>query len=143
LNSFFWFLKGGKFTDFNEDWYKHIAYYFISPLLIEMFLPFIEHTIRYMYWWIKRLLDRNFKRNKHLTKQKTALGYANLYSGPEIEYFEKYPWLLNLAFLAMFYGFMMPYFFLAVLICVITSYIVDRYTIVYFYRKSPSYNITI
>lgn len=109
-----------------------------------MFMPFIESGIWYLYYWIKRLIDWSFKYSStHTTKLKTALAYAELYSGPEIEFFEKYPWLLNLAFLAMFYGFIMPYFFIAVLICVFTSYLVDWFTIAYFYRKSPLFDISI
>jgi len=107
-------------------------------------MPFIEQGIRVVYFWFKRLLDWKFKLKSHYyTKQKTAQAYAELYSGPEIEYFEKYPWLLNLAFLSMLYGFIMPYFFLAVILCVITSYFVDWYAIAYFYRKSPLFDISI
>jgi hypothetical protein len=77
---------------------------------------------------------------EYLTKTESAHAYVEIYSGPEIEYFEKYPRFLNLAFLAMFYGFIMPYFFLIVIACFIVNYLVDRWTIVYYYRKSPMYD---
>lgn len=118
-----------------------MSYFFIAPLVLEIFMPIIEHAIRWTYAKVTRLLDRKFKPSgEYWTKSKTALGYAEINSGPEIEYFEKYPRFLNLAFLAMLYGFIMPYFFLLVVACFLTNYIVDRWAVVFFYRKSPMYD---
>ena len=89
------------------------------------------------------MLDRNFtKKTEWKSKQETALAYAEIYSGPEPEYFEKYPALMTFVFVAMFYGFSMPLFFVLVLGCFIFSYYVEKWQAVYFNRKPPMYDDT-
>ena len=67
-----------------------------------------------------------FKQNNR-TQQDTALAYAELHSGPEPEFEEKYPSLMTFVFVAMFYGFGQPMFFVLVLLCFIASYYTEKF----------------
>ena len=90
------------------------------------------------------MLDRNFtKQELYLTKSKTALQFADLQTGPENLFYEKYPRLMNMIFVSMFYGFGIPIFFVLTLVAFIISYIVEKYAVVRFYKKPPMYDDTL
>ena len=89
------------------------------------------------------MLDRSFTpKEDYKTRKSTALAYANIYVGPEVEYFEKYPRLMSLIFVSMFYGFAQPLFFVLILIIFIVSYNVEKFEAIFFYRKPPMYDDT-
>jgi len=50
-----------------------------------------------------------------------------------MEFFELYPRLMNIAIIAMLYGFAMPLFFLMSLLIFIGSYVIDKLMLTYFW----------
>ena len=84
---FLYFLFDGSYTDLSDEWFQNIAYFFIAPLFLETIYPVIEFTWKdWASRAIKRLIDWSFSCDKNRTKQATALAYANVYSGKEMEF---------------------------------------------------------
>jgi len=79
------------------------------------------------------LIDWSFGCNANKTKQATALAHANVYAGKEMEFFELYPRLMNIAIIAMLYGFAMPLFFLMTFLIFSASYVIDKLMLTFFW----------
>lgn len=139
-----WFLFDGSYTDFSDEWFADLSFFFISPLYLETIAPLTGELYEYCWFLFWQLLDRNFTPKKlYKTKESTPLAYADLYSGPETAYDEKYPRLMNIVFVSMFYGFSMPFFFVLCLGCFIVSYYVEKFVACFHYKKPPMYDDTL
>lgn len=134
----------GSYTDFSDEWFEDIAFFFISPLFLETIAPITGEITDYCFFIFYYLLDRNFsKKTLYKTKHPTALAYADQYSGPETCYYEKYPRLMNIIFVSMFYGFGQPFFFVLTLAVFIVSYYVEKFVTAFHYQKPPMYDDTL
>ena len=60
--------------------------------------------------------------------------YVELYSGPEAELHNKYALMINLVYIPLTYGIAMPIMFPVGLFGLVSLYILDRITFVYYYR---------
>ena len=68
----------GKFTDFSDEWFEEISFFFISPMFVQIIYPVFGVLPMYFFWKFMVMLDRNFTNPElHMTKSKTALQYAN------------------------------------------------------------------
>ena len=89
-------------------------------------------------------LDRNFSDSKlYKTKWNIAYDYADLNSGTEHLLFEKYPRLLNIIFVSVFYGFGLPLLPILIFVSLIISYIFDKIVVAFYHRKPPLYDDTL
>ena len=86
-------------------------------------------------------IDRRFTDPKlYRTLSKFAFEYADLNSGTDNELSDKYPRMLSIAFLAIFYGFGLPLLPITVLAALIITYIFDKITLLLYHRKPPLYD---
>ena len=135
------FLFNGVFTDFSDDWYDQISEFLVSPMFMEIINPI---TIFLFWYFIQKalaLIDRRFTDQKlYRTQCKLVYDYADLYSGTENELSDKYPQMLTISFLAIFYGFGLPLIPITVLIVLVVTYIFDKITAMLYHRKPPLYD---
>lgn len=58
----------GRYPDFTNRWFNELANFFITPMYINIFVPFIEFTIVYLVFVLNRWHDRGWSRNIYATK---------------------------------------------------------------------------
>ena len=137
-------LFNGIYSDFSDDWYDKISQFFVTPMLIEIIFPLTMFAPDYIIQKGLSMLDRNFSNPKdYKTKCKLANDYAELNSGTEHLLFEKYPRLLNIVFVSLFYGFGLPILPILILIWLIVSYILDKLIVMFYHRRPPLYDDTL
>ena len=51
----------GDYTDFSDGWFRNIAVFFVTPMIITIFTPIISNVINWGWFEYFGLLDRSFK----------------------------------------------------------------------------------
>ena len=137
-------LFNGLYSDFSDDWYDKISEFFVSPMFIEVIYPLTMFIPDLILQKGMAMLDRNFSNPKHYkTRCHLAYDYAELNSGTEHLFYQKYPRLLNIVFVSTFYGFGLPLLPIIIFISLIVSYFMDKPIVMFFHRKPPLYDDTL
>ena len=82
-------------------------------------------------------------KHKYMTVSKSARRYADINSGCEHPLHEKYPRMLLIVFMAMFYGFGLPVIMILTCLCLIITYVFDKIIVAWYHRKPPLYDDTL
>jgi len=131
----------GDFSDFSDGWFREVAYMVVSPMIISIFTPLVSNFINFIWFEWFGLLDRSFTNRKlYMTKQDSALSYCDVHYGAEIPLFTKYPFLMNVVFIAMMYGFGIPIIQVFTLCAVCVSYIIEKIAIFWHVKKPPLFD---
>jgi hypothetical protein len=95
----------------------------------------------FLYIWnlFLRYLDSKFTNGK-TTKLKNRLKYENLYVGPEFPIDERYSSILVNLTICLLYGTYCPIIYIFFTLFLISTFIVDKYLIINFYKKPPYYD---
>ena len=109
-------------------------------MLTAAFMPAIEFFISYGMRTAFKFLDKGFSCKSDRTKSKTIQQYVNLHSGPEYMMHFKYAAMLNVIFVTFMYGIAVPLLFPIAFLFFAVSYIVERLTLAYSYRKPPMFD---
>ena len=127
------------FTYNNFEEYSEV----IKCVLFSMFLSiFTAHGApSFFYLWnlFFKYLDSKCKNGK-ITKLKNKLKYENLYLGPEFPIDERYSTILVNLTICLLYGSYCPIIYIFFTFFLITTFIIDKYLIINFYKKPPYYN---
>lgn len=62
------FFLDGRYPDFTNRWFNELSNFFITPMYINIFVPFIEFGILYLIYIIKRRLDKGWSQDIYSTK---------------------------------------------------------------------------
>lgn len=103
--------------------------------VIEWFMYFGIRTVTRM--WDQRKLIPNAPERTHT---KSIYGFSDIYSGAVFYIHYKYSTLLNIAFVCLLYGSIIPLLFFVGLASYIVFYTVERLVLAYSYRRPPMYN---
>lgn len=109
-------------------------------MLTAAFMPAIEFCIGLSMRTAFRILDSGLRCKQYSTKKKTIQQYVNLYSGPEYMMHFKYAAMLNVVFVTFLYGLAVPLLFPIAMIFFAVSWVVERLTLAYCYRKPPMFD---
>lgn len=107
-------------------------------MILTSIVPLLEFistiAIQYLYIWGDR--GWNWSR-KTFTNSKTIAQYANLVSGCENFFYDRYSNLTVIIWVNMMYGVGLPLLFPLTLFSIVLQYIIEKLLTVYYYRKSP------
>lgn len=62
------FLLDGRYPDFTDRWFNEISNFFITPMYINIFVPFIEFGILYTIYVVIKKIDKGWSQDKYSTK---------------------------------------------------------------------------
>ena len=130
----------GRYPDFTNRWFNELANFFITPMYINIFVPFIEFSIIYTAFIIVKWHDRGWTRNIYKTKCKSMGQYINKMSGPTNDIFDGYSYIMVIIWINMFFGVGLPLLFPLTLISAIITYVFEKIKTVYWYKKSAMLN---
>lgn len=134
----------GLYSDFSDDWFDKISMFFLTPMFAQIIFPITYFVPGYIIQKGLAMLDRNFTDPKlYKTKCNLAYDYAEANSGTEHLLYEKYPRLLNIIFVSLFYGFGMPLLPILIFISLVISYFFDKIAVALYHRKPPLYDDTL
>lgn len=136
----FWLPFKGEYPDLTYEWYNDVGSSLIITMLTAAFMPAVEFMIQLSMRTAFRILDSGFKCRKYSTKKKTIQQYVNLYSGPEYMMHFKYAAMLNVVFVTFMYGLAVPLLFPIATIFFAVSWVVERLSLAYSYRKPPMFD---
>lgn len=75
-------LLDGPYADFNKDWFKNVSQFFINPMIIHIFFPFMTLGIDMFKVRVKRWRDAKCRRrSEYWTKARSTHEYAEMHSG--------------------------------------------------------------
>lgn len=130
----------GRYPDFTNRWFNEIANFFITPMYINIFIPFVEFGIVYAAYTITKWHDRSWTTNVHTTKCKSMGQYIDKMSGSENDIFDHYSFIMVVVFINMYFGVGLPLLFPLTLIAILFLYIFERLLTIYWYKKSAMIN---
>ena len=128
---------------FSYDNTKNYFEITVTSILICMFLSIGTAHICIIFDYIKNLFQR-YKdsgwSNGKTTKLNNKLKYEKIYVGPEFPIDERYAYILSNLCVTLFYGSSCPLIYLFFCLFLITTFIVDKYLIINYYKKPNYYN---
>eukprot|EP00117_Sycon_ciliatum_P041124 scpid37102/ scgid30137/ len=130
----------GKYNDLNFEWYNDIGASFVITMGTAAVMPAVQFGIAFAQKLVFQWMDRGFTCNYSKTKKNTIQSYINLYSGPEYMMHVKYSGMMNVLFVCFMYGLAIPALFPISLLAFTVLYLVEKYTITYFFRKPPMFD---
>ncbi|CAI2372771.1 unnamed protein product [Moneuplotes crassus] len=134
------FFLDGRYPDFTNRWFNELSNFFITPMYINIFVPFIEFGILYLIYIIKKRLDKGWTQNIYSTKCKSMGQYINKMSGPTNDIFDGYSYIMVIIWINMYFGVGLPLLFPLTLISAIITYAFEKIKTVYWYKKSSMLN---
>lgn len=138
INKFF----NGYYSEIDEFWIDDIGHIIYSTMVTNIYFPVIEWS---MYWAIRkcyRMYDQR-KLNPNdctRTRSRSLFEFVDLYSGAVFYVHYKYSTLLNIAFVCLLYGSIMPLLYFVGLASYFFFYTCERLVLAYSYRKPPMYD---
>lgn len=87
---------------------------------------------------LKKWLDSKRTMNHFHTKKKTRATFKALYSGPDYVIHFKYSGILNITYIAFFYGLGLPLLFPIAAASIFTQWIIERYNVAYVNKLPPT-----
>jgi hypothetical protein len=130
----------GRYPDFTNRWFKELANFFITPMYINIFVPFLEFGIVYLLYTLSKWHDRGWSRDTYATKCKSMGQYITKMSGPENDIFDNYSYIMTIVWINMYFGVGLPLLFPLTLISLVSLYVFEKFLTVYWYKKSPMLN---
>ena len=127
------------FTYKNFDKYSDVIKCIILSMFLSIFTSHSSAVFIYIWNFFLKYLDSKSNNGK-TTKIKNRLKYENLYIGPEFPIGERYSSILvNLA-ICLLYGTFCPIIYAFFTLFLITTFLVDKYLIINYYKKPPNYD---
>eukprot|EP00352_Strombidinopsis_acuminata_P004913 CAMPEP_0176371566 /NCGR_PEP_ID=MMETSP0126-20121128/24786_1 /TAXON_ID=141414 ORGANISM="Strombidinopsis acuminatum, Strain SPMC142" /NCGR_SAMPLE_ID=MMETSP0126 /ASSEMBLY_ACC=CAM_ASM_000229 /LENGTH=175 /DNA_ID=CAMNT_0017731071 /DNA_START=2433 /DNA_END=2960 /DNA_ORIENTATION=- len=135
-------LLNGQYSEIDEYWISDIGAIIYGTMVTNIFWPVIEWFMYYGMRFAYRMWDQRklWPNDPERTHTKTVNAFADLYSGAVFYVHYKYSTLLNIAFVCLFYGSIMPLLFFVGLFSYFVFYTVERLVLAYSYRRPPMYS---
>jgi len=130
-----------QYPDFNENWYEEIGPQLTKTMFIMAIYPYLEMLIFGGLWNLYKILDKGcccF--DKHRTKATTPMKFINLYAGPAYLMHFKYSSILTQVYISFMYGLFIPVLFPIAAFGIFNMYMVEKFALLYYYRKPPMYD---
>jgi len=110
-------------------------------MLIMAFYPYMEMFIFGGIRKLQQCLDKGGAVfDKYKTKKTTTLQYTNLYGGPMYLMHFKYSSILTQVYISFMYGLFVPVLFPIATLGIMNMYLVEKFALLYYYRKPPMYD---
>lgn len=135
-----WFPLHAQYPDLDENWYEDIGPQLCKTMFIMAIYPYIEMLIFGGIWNLKRVLDGGCCGDKHQTKTKTLTQFINIYAGPLYLMHFKYSSIMTQVYISFMYGLFIPVLFPIAAFGIMNMYLVERFALIYYYRKPPMYD---
>ena len=129
----------GGFTYINFKEYSEVIKCVIFSMFLSIFTSHGAPSFFYLWNLFLKYLDSRWKNGK-TTKLKNRLKYEDLYLGPEFPIDERYSNILVNLTICLLYGTYCPIIYIFFTFFLITTFIVDKYLIINFYKKPPYYD---
>ena len=126
--------------------YEHFSDYFkvidtiISPILYSIITAHISPILFYLYNLFQKYIDSKTSNGK-TTKKNDKSEYEKIYVGPEFPIGQRYSTILVSLTICFFYGSFCPIIYIFFTFFLITTFIVDKFLIINYYKKPLYYNI--
>ena len=131
----------GQYPDFDQNWYGEIGPQLTQTMMIMAFYPYMEMFIFGGIRKLQQALDKGCACwEKYKTKKTTTLQYTNLYGGPMYLMHFKYSSILTQVYISFMYGLFVPVLFPIATIGIMNMYLVEKFALLYYYRKPPMYD---
>ena len=131
------FLLDEGYPDFTKRWFNEVANFFITPMYINIFVPFIELGIIYSAY---TLINWNDRSGKYDTKCKSMGQYIDKNSGSTNDIFDVYSYITVIVWINMYFGVGLPLLFPLTFISAVVTYVFEKMKTVYWYKKSAMIN---
>ena len=128
------------FTYENFSDYFKVVDTIISPILYSIITAHISPILFYFYNLLQKYIDSQTT-NGITTKKNDKSEYEKIYVGPEFPIGERYSTILVSLTICFFYGSFCPIIYIFFTFFLITTFIVDKYLIINYYKKPLYYNI--
>ena len=148
INKYFWlnFLFLGvsinikyPFSYINFENELEISDYILMSMFLSVFTEHLSPIFSYLKNLFQRFLDSKYKNGKS-TKLNIKSKYEELYIGPEFPIGKRYSSIfVNLA-ICFLYGTFCPLMFLLFTLLLITTFMVDKFLIINYYKKPQYYD---
>lgn len=109
-------------------------------MVIEIFAPHGLAVIMFIYYSVRRCIDRDCGKSKRASKKVLQRDYEELYKGPEIIMDMRLAQIIALTWVTLMYSTSIPLLFLLTTIAFTLMYWLDKYLMFRFYRLSKNYN---
>jgi hypothetical protein len=128
----------GDYRDFSPDWYNDVGMKLSGSILGIAFSPLIEILVDFIIQYIMRVIDsRSLCPRRTLTHSSTISKYVSLYSGPDYVIHIRYSYMINLFWVVVIFGQVMPILYFYGLLGLIILYVTERLTLAYMYKVPP------
>ena len=128
------------FTYRNFEQYHEIIKNILSSMLFSAFTSHISVLISFIWNKLLRFLDSRFENGKR-TKIKNKIKYENLYIGEDFILSDRYSKIFVNFYICILYGTYCPLIYLFFTLFLITTFLVDKFLIINYYKRPPYYDI--
>ena len=126
------------YNNFTEQ-YPILITSILSSMMLSIFTAHASTLAKYLFNLLKRYLDSNFESGK-TTKLNKKLEYEELYIGPDFPIGARLSKIyLNLG-ITFLYGASCPIIYLFFTLFLVSTFIVDKFLIIHYYKKPPYYD---
>ena len=122
----------------NSKEYLYIIKSIMFNMLFSSFTPHLPTIFFYLLNLLRRYIDSKYTNGRE-TRLKNKLKYENLYVGPEFEIDNRYSIIFVNLSICMIYGSFCPLIYLFFTLFLITTFIIDKYLIINYYKKPKYY----
>jgi hypothetical protein len=135
-------LFGGLYTDFNADWFNDAGVFLLTTYKVQVMFPMVEFFLRSTVRTVKRCFDQRkcWPNDVNRSRAPTINKFVELYLGQQFWVHYKYSTILNLVFVAFFFGAIMPVMFPLCFVGLCVMYIVETLMMYYSYRKPAMFD---
>jgi len=132
----------GVFTDFNSQWFLDIGNLIAETTAINIFAPTIEALVFTGLRILKRCIDQRTlcPCDKHKSNAHNMQKFEAIYSGPMFFVHYRLAYIVNIVYIAFFFGPGIPVLIPIATAGLMWNYISERYRMAYSYVKPPSYD---
>ena len=128
------YVLNGWYSDINRDWYIYVGFAFITLIITNQVISLGFAYIWQGYRWLMKMLCRAWK--------VLQVDLNKLYEGYDFNLQERYATNLSFIFVCMIYCGPIPLLIPILAIYFIVWFWTDKFILIYFSKKPPSYNIS-
>lgn len=128
----------GPFSDYMPQWYLDVGMKIIVTYFVQGLMPFVKIVIEGFKSTLKILIDTKCRFDPYVTRKTNMHSYKAVYYGAEWPIHFKFSDALNIIFLAMLYGMMMPIMFPMAGLILANQRLSERIIVWKYSRQPPS-----
>lgn len=132
----------GRYTDFDAGWYADVGHQICFNMTLFGLQPLIDYFMESMLCSFYRCYYRRYvyRVGANDAHQHDYLAFLDLHAGPEYYFYYKAAITSLIVFTCILFGGSMPILYFIGLFAILLQYLLDRWTLAYFYRLPPKYS---